>query len=145
MILRPSAIAGVVLPAGGATRIRRRWLFSRVQAWMTLQFRYFEFEGPQRVLLAGSRGVRVESLGGDEGPGARRVNANTIIGFSPTLDYRPVRAETFWAYHRGQNPLFDELFSGHGIFLCQASTQDDDPAGGFWAGAGRTLMRVVGF
>lgn len=150
LIVRPWFIAGVVLAQGSRLRIRRRWVFGRWQAWMTMQFRFFEFEGPCRLVLAGSRGIRVETLAlpADRISGrdpARRANQQAIIGFTPGLEYRPVRAETFWAYYRGMNPLFDELFVGQGLFLCQAS------AGGrvqsssrFWQFVWRGLRRAVG-
>jgi len=147
LVLRPRFIAGVILPAGGRTHIRSHWVFSRWQAWMTLQFRYLEFRGPMQVLVSGGRGVRIERLdspGRDPGA-ARRVNSGTVIGFTPSLDYRPVRAETFWSYYRGQNPLFDDLFSGEGFFLCQSSGSDAPAGQKFWTGLSHALLRVVGF
>ena len=88
--------------------IRRRWQLFRWQAWVTLQFRFFEFVGPCRLIVAGVRGVRAERLNerdGEELP-ARRANQDATMGFTPNLDYRPVRAETFWSYY----PLFVALF-----------------------------------
>jgi hypothetical protein len=41
------------------------------------------------------------------------------IGFTPSLEYSSVRAETFWSYFIGKNPLFDDAFTGNGTFLCQ--------------------------
>ncbi len=125
MIVRPRFLAGLVGTGGGRMRIRRHWRLFHVQAWVTGQFRHFEFVGPGHLLLAGGRGVRGEVLGASgepAGTGARRVNSDATIGFTPGLDYRPVRAETFWAYLRGMNPLFDDLFEGRGVFLCQETS-----------------------
>lgn len=148
LVLRPSFLAGVVLGTGTRLPLRRRWQFLRWQAWVTLQFRFFEFAGPCRLVLAGSRGIRVERLEAREGGGlpARRTNQDATIGFTPSLDYRPVRAETFWGYHRGQNPLFDDLFAGQGLFLCQQVSVDGEAgrARRFWSGLWSGLLRAFG-
>jgi len=148
LVLRPSFLAGVAIAGGKRVRIRRRWQLFRWQSWVTLQFRFFEFVGPARLVVAGSRGVRAEVLGGD-GSGrvaARRTNQDATIGFTPNLDYRPVRAETFWSYYRGMNPLFDDLFAGRGLFLCQEISGEGE-AGQvrrFWAGLWSNLLKVFG-
>ena len=148
LILRPSFLIGAIAAADQRVKIRRRWQLFRWQAWVTLQFRYFEFVGPCRLVVAGSRGVRAEVLmkGAAEKPQARRANQNSIIGFTPNLDYRPVRAETFWGYYRGMNPLFDDLFAGEGIFLCQQIPSDDEMGQirKFWAGLWGGVLKVFG-
>ncbi len=131
LVLRPSFLAGVVAPAARrAPAIRRHWRLFALQSWATGQFRYFEFVGPTKLLLAGSRGVRAEPL--DSAPGGavagRRANQDATVGFTPGLAYRPVRAETFWAFLRGQNPLFDDLFEGDGVFLCQQTSAPGEAA-----------------
>lgn len=148
LVLRPSFLAGVVVAEGGRLKIRRRWQLFRWQAWVTLQFRFFEFSGPCRLIVAGSRGVRVERLIDREGSAvpARRTNQDATMGFTPNLDYRPVRAETFWSYYRGMNPLFDDLFAGRGIFLCQqvSAAGDAKKARRFWSGVWGGVMKVFG-
>ncbi len=148
LVLRPSFLAGVVTHEGKRLKIRRRWQLFRWQAWVTLQFRFFEFVGPCQLVVAGSRGVRVEQLLARDGGAvaARRTNQDATMGFTPHLDYRPVRAETFWSYYRGMNPLFDDLFAGQGIFLCQqvASCGDAQQARKFWAGLWGGVMKVFG-
>jgi hypothetical protein len=148
LVLRPSFLAGVVVNEGQRVKIRRRWQLFRWQAWVTLQFRFFEFVGPCRLIVAGNRGVRAERLierQGDALP-ARRANQDATMGFTPNLDYRPVRAETFWSYYRGMNPLFDDLFAGRGIFLCQQVSASGDTAKGrkFWAGVWGGMLKVFG-
>lgn len=148
LILRPSFLVGAITRTGESLRIRRRWALGRWQSWVTLQFRYFEFVGPCRLVVAGTRGVRVERLalrGNAVGP-ARRTNQDATIGFTPNLDYRPVRAEAFWGYYRGTNPLFDDLFAGTGLFLCQESARGsaEKRAGKFWAGVRAGALRVLG-
>ena len=148
LVLRPSFLAGVVTAEGKRLVIRRRWQLFRWQSWVTLQFRFFEFVGPCRLVVAGSRGVRVERLDGRAGGvvAARRTNQDATMGFTPNLDYRPARAETFWSYYRGMNPLFDDLFSGRGFFLCQQVSSDGEAkkARKFWSGVWGGAMKVFG-
>jgi hypothetical protein len=148
LVLRPSFLAGVVTTAGRRLVIRRRWQLFRWQAWVTLQFRFFEFVGPCQLVVAGSRGVRAERLAEREGNAvpARRANQDATMGFTPNLDYRPVRAETFWSYYRGMNPLFDDLFAGRGLFLCQqvSASGDASTARRFWSTVWSGAMRVFG-
>ena len=148
IVLRPSFLAGVIVPADGKLQLRRRWQLWRWQAWVTLQFRFFEFVGPCRLIVAGSRGVRAERLAERAGNAlpARRANQDATVGFTPNLDYRPVRAETFWSYYRGVNPLFDDLFAGRGIFLCQEISAEGDAsrARHFWSGLWAALLKIFG-
>lgn len=148
IVLRPSFLAGAVVGAKDRLRIRRRWQFFRWQAWVTLQFRFFEFCGPCRLIVAGKRGVRVERLTdrADSETPARRANQDATMGFTTNLDYQPVRAETFWGYYRGMNPLFDDLFAGRGIFLCQqvATEGDAKKARKFWSTVWSGVLKVFG-
>ncbi len=148
LILRPSYLAGVINPAGERLQIRRRWVVWRWLSWVTLQFRFFEFVGPCRLIVAGTRGVRAEQLSNRDGQprAARRTNQDATIGFTPNLSYRPVRAETFWGYYRDMNPLFDDLFSGEGVFICQETAQSGpaQTAGKFWSSVWNGLLKVFG-
>lgn len=148
LVLRPSFLAGVLQRAGERLEIRRHWRLFRWQAWISGQFRFFEFVGPCRLVVAGSRGVRVEQLMEREGQPmpARRTNQDATIGFTPNLDYRPVRAETFWSYYRGMNPLFDDLFAGRGLFVLQETAREGSAAkaGRFWAGVWSGVLKVFG-
>jgi hypothetical protein len=148
LILRPSFLAGVITRGEERLAIRSRWQLFRWQAWLTLQFRYFEFVGPCRLLVTGIRGVRAERLVERDGvkPIARRTNAASTIGFTPSLDYRPVRAETFWGYYRNMNPLFDDLFAGYGLFLVQETSVPGEAgkAGRFWASLWNGMLKVFG-
>lgn len=148
MVIRPRFLAGVIRTKNQPLVIRRRWQLFRWQAWVTLQFRFFEFIGPCRLVIAGNRGVRAEwliSQVGNPSP-ARRANQDATIGFSSNLDYKPVRAETFWGYYRGMNPLFDDLFSGQGVFLCQqvSAKGDASEARHFWSSTWSGVMKVFG-
>ena len=148
IILRPSFLVGVITKNEEKVEIRRRWALMRWQAWITLQFRFFEFVGPCRIVVAGSRGVRAEILS-DQGKGvrpARRTNQLSTIGFTPNLDYLPVRAETFWGYYRDMNPLFDDLFAGDGLFVLQETSRDPENSGPkrFWSTIWNSILRVFG-
>jgi hypothetical protein len=148
LVMRPSFLAGAVGLDGGKVRIRPHWRLFTMQSWVTGRFRYFEFVGPCRLLVSGSRGVRAEVLSavvGNPAP-ARRTNQDATIGFTPGLAYRPVRAETFWAYFRGMNPLFDDLFEGEGVFLCQETSAKgpQEETRKFWAGLRGGVLRIFG-
>jgi hypothetical protein len=148
IVLRPSFLAGAIGLGGGRLVIRRHWRLFTMQSWVTGQFRYFEFVGPCRLLVSGSRGVRAEVLEPGEGSSspARRTNQDATIGFTPGLAYRPVRAETFWAYFRGMNPLFDDLFEGAGVILCQETSAKgpQEQVRGFWSGLWGGVLRLFG-
>lgn len=148
LILRPSFLVGVITKDEDKVEIRRRWTLWRWQAWITLQFRYFEFVGPCRLVVMGSRGVREERMEEREGSSrpARRTNQLATIGFTPNLDYLPVRAETFWGYYRGMNPLFDDMFAGSGLFVLQETATDADGRGPrrFWGAVWNGVLKVFG-
>lgn len=112
---RPHFIAGVIQSATEPPRIHSHWVFHRLHAWITLQFRYFVFHGPVKLVLAAGRGIQVEQVEGRQ----RRTNEDLTVAFEPWLDYRSRRCETLLAYLRGQNPLFDDQFHGRGTFLGQ--------------------------
>jgi hypothetical protein len=148
LILRPSFLAGVLQRGDDRLVIRRHWRIFHWQAWISGQFRFFEFIGPCRLIVSGSRGVRAERLADREGQAApaRRTNQDATIGFTPNLEYRPVRAETFWSYYRGMNPLFDDLFAGKGIFVLQETAAEGPGAksGRFWATVWNGVLKVFG-
>ena len=99
--------------------------------------------------MSGSRGVRAERLLDREGQlrPARRTNQDATIGFTPNLEYRPVRAETFWSYYRGMNPLFDDVFAGRGLFVLQETSAEGAAAraGRFWSGIWNGVLKVFGW
>jgi hypothetical protein len=148
IVLRPSFLAGVMQREGERLEIRRHWRIFRWQAWVGGQFRFFEFVGPCRLIVSGSRGVRAELLvdRASQSSPARRTNQDATIGFTPNLDYRPVRAETFWSYYRGMNPLFDDVFAGRGMFVLQETATEGSAAkaGRFWSGVWNGVLKVFG-
>ncbi len=148
LVLRPSFLAGVIQREGDILVIKRHWRIFRWQAWISGQFRFFEFIGPCRLVVSGSRGVRAERLADREGQPspARRTNQDATIAFTPNLEYRPVRAETFWSYYRGMNPLFDDLFAGKGLFVLQETATEGAAAkaGKFWSSVWSGVLKVFG-
>jgi hypothetical protein len=147
-ILRPSYLVGVIGRAEEPLVIRRRWALWRWPAWITRQLRFFEFVGPCRLIVGGPGGVRIEALAAREDQPApvRRTNRGATIGFTPNLDYRPVRTENFWNYYRDRTPLFDAQFAGTGFFLRQAAVRgrQSKPAGRFWTRAWNAGLKVLG-
>jgi hypothetical protein len=115
MVLHPRALAGVVKPAAGSTRITRHWRLLNLHSWLTLQLRYLVFHGPCSVILKGCRGVRAES---PDPASPRLLNQSATLGFSSHLDYSNSRCETFWPYFRGKEDLFNDLFGGeNGLYV----------------------------
>ena len=56
----------------------------------------------------------------------RLINQSATLGFSASLEYRTTRCETFVAYLRGKEDLFNDLFAGGpGRFV-----YEEMPAGG---------------
>ena len=137
MVIQPRSLAGVVTRTGSTVRITSKWRHSSPHAWLTLQLRYLVFHGPCKLILKGCRGVRVESPapGGD-----RLINQAATLGFSANLLYKNTRCETFVSYFRGQEDLFNDLFSGGpGVFV-----YEEMPALGRKTGiTGRGLEGVV--
>lgn len=111
MVIQPRALAGVRKPQSSPLRITRHWRLGSLHAWLTLQLRYLVFHGPCTLLLKGCRGVRAEQP--DSGS-PRVINQSATLGFSTPLEYRNTRCETFVPYLRGQEDLFNDVFSGAG-------------------------------
>jgi uncharacterized protein (AIM24 family) len=109
MVVQPRSLAGVVKPVGVPVAITRHWRLGSLHAWLTLQLRYLVFHGPCRLVLKGCRGVRAEQ---PEPGRPRLINQSATLGFSANLDYRNTRCETFVAYLRGKEDLFNDLFAG---------------------------------
>ncbi|MBC2605518.1 hypothetical protein [Pelagicoccus albus] len=144
VVVRPSCIAGLVSRGLEQVKISRRWRLFHPQAWLTFQFRYFIFEGPCALIVSGVRGVRFETLDTKVDKG-RRSNQIATIGFTPNLAYGVVRAETFWTYFRGFNPLFDDVFRGRGVFLCQEISEEETTgAARFWGNFWSSVLKVLG-
>lgn len=137
LVLQPRALAGVVQSAARPIRITRHWRLGSLHAWLTLQWRYLVFHGPGRLILKGGRGVRAERPPSGQ---PRLINRSATLGFSANLDYKTTRCETFVAYVRGHEDLFNDLFAGGpGRFVYEVL-----PSGGRRAGvAGRRLGGVV--
>ncbi|HTJ77540.1 MAG TPA: hypothetical protein VL357_00955 [Rariglobus sp.] len=119
MVVRPGFIAGVLIPAEARLVIRRHWRFFCWQSWMAGQFRFFEFEGPCRLILVKRGALRVEQL--EERAGVptpvARVRQMAVVAFTPNLECRPVRAVSFWRYYTGATKLFEAGFSGPGLVV----------------------------
>lgn len=144
LVARPSCIAGILSLEGETVGIRRRWKLLHPQSWMTFQFRYFEFQGPCQLVVSGVRGVRIETMDTSNEEG-RRANQVATLGFTPNLRYGVARAETFWTYLRGFNPLFDDVFRGKGAFLCQEITDaETTTAARFWSGIWNSMLKILG-
>ncbi len=143
MVFRPHYLVAVTHPLGQPPRIRSKWVFGKLHAWVNLQFRYLIVEGPAKLVFSAQRGVQVElvlpSLPG------RRVNSHLTAAFSPHLNYSPRRAETFVAYIRGKNALFDDYFQGDGCVIQQQVTGGQrNPAARIWEGIFGAIGKVFG-
>ncbi|MDR7102036.1 hypothetical protein [Croceicoccus sp. BE223] len=114
-VLHPRALAAVVQREGNPLRITSHWRLGSLNAWLTLQLRYFVFHGPSRLIVKGGRGIRVEPAG----PG-RVFGQDQLAGFSADLAYAVTRTETFWPYFLGRESLLkDRVLGGEGMLLVE--------------------------
>ncbi|AWI08232.1 hypothetical protein CKA38_02195 [Ereboglobus luteus] len=151
LVLRPRYLAGVVRAADAPLVIRSHWRFFSVHAWVTGQFRFFEFAGPCRLIVAGQRGVQAEfpEPREDGRRPVQRAEAWATMGFSAAVRYRPTRVKSLWRYCRGLSPLYDDLFVGEGMFLVQKTAMgqgryDKGRLRQFVAGVWRRLQKIFG-
>ncbi len=143
LVFRPKFLIAVCHPAENPPRIRSKWVFRKLHAWVNLQFRYLIVEGPTRLVFSAQRGLQVENV--SESALGRRVNARLVVAFSPQLNYSPRRAETFVAYLWGKNDLFDDYFQGAGTVIQQQVTGGKrNPIARFWEGIFGAIGKVVG-
>ena len=120
LVCHPRALAGVVQPRGQRVRVTRHWRLGSLHAWLTLQLRFLVFHGPCRLVLQGTRGVRMEPAGG-----GRLVNQAATLGFDASVPYSNVRSETFVPYWLGREELFNDRFGGiDGSFLYEERPLD---------------------
>ncbi len=114
-ILHPRALVAVVQPQGRPIPIRSHWRLFSLNAWLTLQLRFFSFHGPGRLIVKGGRGVRVERA--EQG---RVFAQDQLVGFSADLAYSVTRTETFAPYFFGREPLLkDRVEAGSGILVIE--------------------------
>lgn len=114
-VLHPRALVAVVQPEGAPMRITSHWRLLSLNAWLTLQLRFLAFHGPSRLIVRGTRGVRLE-------PAAkgRIFGQDQLIGFSADLAYSVARTETFWPYLLGRDSLFkDKVEAGGGLLVIE--------------------------
>lgn len=107
MVLQPRSLVGLVQPRNAPLRITSHWRVGYLHSWLTLQFRYLAFHGPARLIVAGCRGVRLETAGS-----GRLINQAATLGFSADALYSVRRCETFVSYWRGDDELFNDQFAG---------------------------------
>jgi len=144
LVVRPSFLAGIILPPGQKLRFRLRWQLFRWQAWLTGQLRFVEFTGPCRLVVAGRPGLRAERLivREDGAVPACRTSQDKTIGFTPNLEYRLIRTTRFWNYYRWAATLFDASFKGVGFVLIQTSLPGRTP--GIWSATRNRARKLIG-
>lgn len=143
MVFRPHYLVALTHPLGRPPRIRSRWVFWKLHAWVNLQFRYLIVEGPVKLVFSAQRGIQVETVLPSL-PG-RRVNSHLTAAFSPHLNYSPKRAETFVAYVWGKNALFDDFFQGSGCVIQQQVTGSrKNPVARIWDSFFGVVGKVFG-
>ncbi|WP_066558313.1 hypothetical protein [Croceicoccus bisphenolivorans] len=114
-VVHPRALAAVVQREGQPMRISSHWRIFSLNAWLTMQLRYFVFHGPARLVVKGGRGVRVEPAGA-----GRIFGQDQLVGFSADLAYSVARTETFWPYFLGREQLLkDRVLDGEGMLVIE--------------------------
>lgn len=115
LALHPRALVAVVQNEDRPMRISTHWRLFSLNAWLTVQLRYFAFHGPARLVIRGGRGVRVERA--EQG---RIFGQDQLVGFSGDLAYSVTRNETFIPYLLGREPLLrDRVDEGQGILIIE--------------------------
>lgn len=115
LVLHPRALVAVVQPVGSPLRITSRWRLFSLNAWLTLQLRFFVFHGAARLVIRGGRGVRVERAGH-----GRIFAQDQLVGFSADLSYSVTRNEVFVPYLIGRESLFrDRVEKSDGILIIE--------------------------
>lgn len=144
LVVRPSFLAGVILPPGKKLEVRLRWQFFRWQSWLSGQLRFLEFKGPCRLVVVGRPGLRAERLVVKEDGvvPACRTNQDWTIGFTPNLEYRLIRTTRFWNYFRWDHRLFDAYFVGVGFVLTQTAVPGRKTA--FWSSTRNRARKIIG-
>jgi hypothetical protein len=110
MVVFPRNLVGAVSAEGRPPIMRQHWRINRLGAWLTMQLRFVSVAGPCTIVMKGRRGVVVEEPG--EPTGLRMSDQANTIGFSTTVTYSVVRSDTFIAYIRGVESLFNDSFGG---------------------------------
>ena len=123
IVIRPSFVGGIVKANAEQLVVKRRWRFFSWHAWITGQFRYFEFQGPVRLIVIGGGGLLTNWLShsAEDEPGVGRARQESTIGFTPNLRLRPARAKSFWSYYLDKTTLFDDEFIGEGVYICRGN------------------------
>jgi hypothetical protein len=112
-VCQPRSLIGVIQDRRNPIRITRHWRLGHLQSWLTLQLRFLAFHGPGQLVLAGCRGIRLESTGT-----GRLINQAATIGFSANIEYSNIRTETFYPYLKDEQGLFDDIFTGtSGVYV----------------------------
>lgn len=114
-VLHPRALVAVAQPIDTPLRISSHWRLFSLNAWLTLQLRFLAFHGPAKLVIKGGRGIRVERA--ERG---RVLGQEQLVGFSSDLAYSVSRAETFWPYFLGHEPLLkDRVAAGTGLLIIE--------------------------
>lgn len=142
LAIQPRALVGLVIRHDTPVEMRWHWRLASLQAWLTLQLRYFVLRGPLTLAVQGKRGVRLQ-----EARATQAIRQTATLGFSTDTAYSTVRSAPFLPYLRGQAPLLYDRFGGTGVYL-----YDETPGAGR---AGRlrrglegitdALLRLVGY
>jgi uncharacterized protein (UPF0333 family) len=107
MVCHPRSLAGIIHHKNYQINITKHWRLFHLQSWLTLQLRFLIIHGPCKLIISGSRGVRIE-MAIDE----RTINQSATLGFSANLNYSNSRCETFMSYWTGKEDLFNDSFQG---------------------------------
>jgi len=133
LVCHPRSLVGVIHKSREQIHITKHWRLFSLQAWLTLQLRFLVIHGPCKLIVNGCRGVRIEVA-----TEARMINQSATLGFSPNLNYKNTRCETFISYWLGKQDLFNDLFHGdHGIYVYEEMPDQNRK------GIGGVLDRII--
>lgn len=143
LVFQPRNLVGLIQRGDRPLRIEKVWRAGHLSSWLTLRLRHLVFHGPCALIVKGARGVALEPA-----TSGRRIAGAATMGWSANLAWSVRRSETFHAYRRGKQSLFNDSFDGPDGQVVYEQMPRAGAKAGWWArgleGVGDGLLKVVG-
>ena len=118
--IEPRNIVGIVIRKEASIKLRKHWVFNKLQSWLKWQFRYITISGPLTLILKGGRGLVVSEVNKE-----LFIEPEYVIAFSSNIGYGTARTETFGGYFsRKKSLLKDHFIGGQGFVIHQEANLD---------------------
>lgn len=122
IVIEPRNIVGIVVRQGKLIKLRKHWVFNKLQPWLKWQFRYLTISGPLTLVLKGGRGLVASQLHSE-----LLIEPEYVVAFSSCIGYGTSRTETFGGYYSRKKSLLKDHFIGsHGFVIHQEANLDSN-------------------